>query len=146
MKVENPFGSLINQVEAKKTTTQKADGTRASFSEILEGAKATKAHETKPLSAPGELTSPMGLSDVQKNAISRSEETLTILNHLAGLLEKDPNSSSMQSLVGALDSSSNELMALDSKLDPNDPLRNTINEINILSVVEKIKITRGDYT
>ena len=147
MKVENPFGTLFDQIASKKSGAEKADTNRKNFSEILEKAKGPDPTEGKsPLAAPGEIVSKMELTSVQKKALSRGEETLTLLGHLAGLLEKSADSSSLESIAGALDSNSSELLALKTKLEQGDPLAKTIDEITVLSMVEKIKITRGDYT
>ena len=147
MKVENPFGSLLDQIVSKKPGAEKADTNNKSFSEILEKAKGPGPTEGKsPLATPGEIVSQMELTTVQKKALSRGEETLTLLGHLASLLEKSADSSSLESIAGALDSSSSELLAIKTKLEQGDPLTKTIDEIAVLSMVEKIKITRGDYT
>ncbi len=146
MKVENPFGTLINRVSSKNSSAEKTKESGSSFSEILENAKGKKPQDIGSTAAPGSIISQVNLSDAQKQAISRGEDTLTLLNHLAGLLEKPSGRTSMESVAGALDTSSRELQALKERLYGGDPLRKAIDQIAILSVVEKIKITRGDYT
>ena len=146
MKVENPFGALINQVSSKNSSAEKTKEPGSSFSEILENAKGERPQDIGSTGAPGSIISQVDLSDAQKQAISRGEDTLTLLNHLASLLERPSGRTSMDSVAGALDTSSRELQALKEQLDTSDPLRKAIDQIAILSVVEKIKITRGDYT
>ncbi len=146
MKVENPFGALINKVSSKNSGAEKTKESGATFSQILENAQGERPQELGSTLAPGSIISQVDLNDAQKQAISRGEDTLTLLNHLAGLLERPSGRTSMESVAGALDTSSRELQALKEQLDTSDPLRKTIDQIAILSVVEKIKITRGDYT
>jgi len=147
MKVENPFGGLITQVSSKNSSAEKTKEPGSSFSEVLENAKGEKSQDIGFTIAPGSIDiAQVNFSDAQKQAIYRGEDTLTLLNHLAGLLERPSGRTSMESVAGALDTSSRELQVLKEQLDGSDPLRKTIDQIAILSVVEKIKITRGDYT
>ncbi len=146
MKVENPFGVLINKVSSKNSSSEETKESVATFSQILENAKGKRPQDIGSTAAPGSIISQVDLNDAQKQAISKGEDTLTLLNHLAGLLERPSGRTSMESVAGALDTSSRELQALKEQLDTSDPLRKTIDQIAILSVVEKIKITRGDYT
>ncbi len=146
MKVDNPYGALINSVASGNSKTGKNKESLSSFSEILENTKSDKHRVAGATSSLDSIASQVNLSTVQRNAISRGEATLTLLNHLAGLLEKSSGSTSIESVASALDSSSNELMAMKNKLHSGDPLRKTLDQIAILSVVEKIKITRGDYS
>ncbi len=146
MKVENPFGNLLNKIDSKNAKPGKTDTKGVSFSKVLEDAKGTKAEAAGAVSAPGWISSSLDLNMIQKQAISRGEDTLTLLNHLASLLDRPTETSAIKEVANALDSSSNNLQALKEKLDVTDPLRKVIDQIAVLSVVEKIKITRGDYT
>ncbi len=146
MKVENPLGTLLEQVASKKSGAKNSDAKGSSFSEILEKVQDSNPRPLNSVGTPGEIVSQMELTTAQKQVLSRGEETLTLLGHLASLLEKPVNSSSMESMASALDSSSNALLALKAELEQGDPLAKTVDEIAILSMVEKIKITRGDYT
>jgi len=53
--------------------------------------------------------------------------------------------SATRSAVEAITSRLDELRLMRDGLDASDPLRQTLNEIGTVSVVEQVKITRGDY-
>ncbi len=148
MKIYDPY--FIQQKEQtgqKKTEPQKTQRGE-SFLDILK-ATATKKSDGIKGATPVGPTFPqnLGLTDLQKSAISKGQETLGLLNHLAGLFTKnDSSKSALDSIANALSHNIDELKELKEGLDSNDPLRNTLDEIEIISMVEKIKITRGDYT
>ncbi len=148
MKIYNPhFIQQKEQTGQEKTEPQKTQRGE-SFLDILKAASTKKSEEIKGTTPVG-LTFPkdLGLTALQKSAISKGEETLGLLNHLAGLFTKEDSSkSALDSIANALSHNIDELKELKKGLDSNDPLRNTLDEIEIISMVEKIKITRGDYT
>ncbi|NPA95595.1 MAG: hypothetical protein GXO58_09245 [Thermodesulfobacteria bacterium] len=147
MKVDKPFGTEFNQAVSKNTQSQKMDRAQANFSEILESARNIQENRADISISNSQLFNSMDFSPAQKDAISRSEEALTLLNHLADLLDGSTGSiSSVDSAVSALDSNTEELLSLKENLEQGDPLRQTIDEIAVLTTVEKIKITRGDYS
>ncbi len=146
MKVENPFGTQLNKAVSTNSQSGKPDSTGTKFSEILENTRNGKAGEAASSAPTSNYINALDFNQVQKDAISRSEEALSLLNHLAGLLDGAASPSSIESMAGALDSSSKELLSIKEGLEQGDPLRQTIDQIAVLSTVEKIKITRGDYS
>lgn len=147
MKVDKPFGTELNQAVSKNTQSRKMDRAQTNFSEILESARNIQENRADISISNSQLFSSMDFSPVQKDAISRSEEALTLLNHVADLLDGSTGSiSSVDSAVSALDSNTKELLSIKENLEQGDPLRQTIDEIAVLTTVEKIKITRGDYS
>ncbi len=147
MKIYDPG---IYQLQGRSSAQQdqkKEDVAGPSFSEILEDASAPKG-VGKP-SSPSQIDS-FGPSDVfspaQKEALAKGEEILGLLSHLGEVMgSPEKSDSAVQSVADAISGKVDELRLLRDGLESSDPLRDTLNEIGTLSIVEQFKITRGDY-
>ncbi len=152
MKVYDPNLIKNSQGLDQKGPQKKANSSEnaQSFLEILRANSSSNTDSVKPtdkISPPSHIFDRIRLTPVQEQAISKGEEVLKLLNHLSKLYnEVDVSESSFDSVASALSSNVEELKEIKSQLDANDPLKNTLEEIGILGMVEKIKITRGDYT
>ena len=119
-----------------------------SFSEILENASASKAAagRSAAVSTFDALGQMETLNPAQKDALAKGEEILGLLSHLGKLLESsEASDSAARSAAEAISGRIDELRVLREGLDASDPLRDTLNEIGTLSIVEHVKIVRGDY-
>ncbi len=144
--IKNSQGLDQNGQQAKRKSSENAQ----SFLDILNASTTSKTQDTQPVkkaTPPVELFDKIGLTPIQEQAISKGEEVLDLLNHLTKLYnEVDRSNLSLDSVANALSSKVEELDKIKDQLEASDPLKKTIEEIGILSVVEKIKITRGDYS
>lgn len=116
------------------------------FSEILKGAAGS--HETVPASnttGVADLQFPT-LSSAQSDVLAIGDQALNLLEHCSAVLENpDLPDTVLGSVATALSEQAVELKNIRDGLDIYDPLRNTIDSIGVLSVVESAKINRGDY-
>ncbi len=86
-------------------------------------------------------------SQIRKQAVEVGEQVLDLLSDCSLLLsEPHLNHSRLQSIGDALKGQVDNIKVLRERLDKTDPLRQEIERIGILGVVESIKIERGDYS
>ncbi len=118
-----------------------------SFSEILENTTSSNGAGKVEKALGTEILGPQDtLNSAQKDALAKGEEILGLLNHLGGVMESSGiNDSVARSAAEAISGRVEELRQIRDGLEPSDPLRDTLNEIGTLSIVEQFKITRGDY-
>jgi hypothetical protein len=147
MKILNPGIYQLNGKSPASEDHKKEAAAGPSFSEILENASAVKAGTAA--AAAGRLDS-FGqietLNPSQKDALAKGEEILGLLGHLGKVLgASELSDSTAKSVAEAMSHRVDELKLLRDSLDGSDPLRDALNEIGTLSIVEQVKITRGDY-
>ena len=147
MKIFNPGIYELNGKSPASEDNKKENITGPSFSEILENVSAPEAGSE---TAEASRLDPFGrietLNPSQKDALAKGEEILGLLGHLGKVLDSSELSdSAARSAAEAISDRVDELRLLRNSLDGSDPLRDTLNEIGTLSIVEQVKITRGDY-
>jgi hypothetical protein len=147
MKIFNPNIQLEKADVSKKL---KGKGHNApngmSFPELLKSSSALKSHSVQRPMESTHTVEIEALAPIQKEAASKGEETLSLLNRLVTILEtQDMSDSSARSVADALSNNIEDIKLLKGRLDASDPLRKTLDEIGVVSLVEYIKITRGDY-
>ncbi len=147
MKVIYPAIHQLNGVPSNSEGQKKKGASGTSFSEILEKTSEDQAPGSAAAPAASGLFSQMEtLNPAQKEAIAKAEEILGLLGHLGKMLESSEMSgSAARSAADAISGRISELRLMRDGLDASDPLRETLNEIGALSIVEQVKITRGDY-
>ncbi len=146
MKISGPYPGIPNN-EPKSGTSTRGPARPGSFSSFLEKASSNiKAPDTVGPSAPIQFDVPINLDGLHQDIVSQGEKTLEMLDHLGKLLNQPEFSQdACLELSKALSRHTDELAALKNDLDKNDPLRETIKRIEILSLVESYKVSRGDY-
>lgn len=147
MKIFNPDIYQLKGNSPASEDQKKEAVTGPSFSEILKNASAAKAgtgtEAARGLDSFGQIEV---LNPAQKNALAKGEEILGLLGHMEKVLDSSELSdAAVKSGAEALSGRLNELKLLRDSLDASDPLRDILNEIGTLSIVEQVKITRGDY-
>ena len=147
MKIFNPGIYQLNGNSPASEDQKKENVTGSSFSEILENASSAKAGAgTAAACGLDALDRMETLNPSQKDALAKGEEILSLLGHLGKVLgSSELSDSAVKSAAEAMSDRLDELRLLRNSLDASDPLRDTLNEIGTLSIVEQVKITRGDY-
>jgi hypothetical protein len=147
MKIINPAFYQLKGVSPSTEDRKKEGASGPSFSEILENSSVKQsAHEPSAVAGSRPLGQVETLNPAQKEALAKGEEILGLLGHLGKMLEaSDMSGSTARSAADALSSRVNELRLMRDNLDASDPLRDTLDEIGTISIVEQVKITRGDY-
>ncbi len=147
MKIINPAVYQVKGVSSSAEEVKKEGASGTSFSEILESAASNHgAEKTVAASGSKPLDQAETLTPVQKEALAKGEEVLGLLGHICSQLESSPISGvAARSAADAISSRVNELRLMRDSLDASDPLRDTLDEIGTISIVEQVKITRGDY-
>ncbi len=157
MKIQNPYGIGPEGGIKKGAEGSRPEGGSGSFSDLLDGIRkgaapgaagaASGAQATAHTSGPSELAGSAAITQVQQAALARGEELLGLLEHLSALLEEArmPDNA-LDSLADGLSQKVQEVQESKLRLDGQDPLRQTLDEIQVLSQVEYMKIVRGDYS
>ena len=146
MKVFNPGIHNLDTNGLTVKEQKKAGVEGPSFSEILEKTSKEDPVTAASLSRAGSVGQPVSLSMAQNHAIAKAEEILNLLNHLGSMFGSSGTSdSALKTTAEAISDRLQELRELRDGLDMSDPLRDTLNEVGTLSIVEEAKITRGDY-
>jgi len=142
------LGDVKKSASADKTAdTDRTDGP-GTFSDLLNRISTTQS-KTMTQNA-GQITGPAFQNPVpaseQADALAAGEQALALMQHLSTILMGADNSmDDFDPVAKALDSSTRDLLEMRDALDPHDPLRNTIDEIGVMSVVASMKIERGDF-
>jgi hypothetical protein len=125
-------------------TAQETEGT---FSQALEQASSTaRTKSTEPLD-PTYGPQISALTPLQSEALAFGEETLELLEHYGNMLsDPDLGDSALESVSASLSEHAQDLRSLRDDLDEQDGLREMLNALGVLAVVESTKINRGDYS
>ncbi len=146
----NPDFPIPGTGSLKDTTGNKETSGTNSFSDVLDQVSAKRsadvAHSTAThLEAQSLFNNPLP-SAAQTDAIGAGEHALDLLDHLSGILmEHNSIEGGLDTVATALDSNTRDLVQIRDTLDAQDPLRNALDEIAIMSVVTSMKIERGDF-
>ncbi len=153
MKIQNPYGIQPDPSVKKGSSEQQGSGS-VSFSDLLKGvgqsnekAAASRPSELSGVEAVGRAAPSAGLDQIQQAALARGEELLGLLESLSTILDRGGiHTDDMDALASGLKEKVQQLQESKLRLDMQDPLRSTLDEIQILSQVEYMKIARGDYS
>jgi hypothetical protein len=154
MKIQNPYGIGPEGGIKRGAEGRRPEGGAGSFSDLLDGIRkgatpnaASGAQATAHTTGPSKAAGSAAITQVQQAALARGEELLGLLDRLSALLEetKVPDKA-LDSLAAGLSQKVQEVQESKLRLDGQDPLRQTLDEIQVLSQVEYMKIVRGDYS
>jgi hypothetical protein len=124
-----------------------AQETEGSFSQALERASSTARTESAEPLDPTFGPQISALSPRQSEALAFGEKTLGLLEHYGNMLsDPDFGDSALESVSASLSEHAQDLRTLRDGLDEQDGLRDMLNALGVLAVVESTKISRGDYS
>jgi hypothetical protein len=142
------INATYSEIAAQRTRAEgkRADGSQATFADLLHRASSGTDTASVPQAGQDILRPAPSLSPHQDEALAAGEDALRLLEHYEALLT-GPNldASSLDTVAEALAEQTEGLRNLRDRLDMHDPLREAIDSIGVLTVVESAKIIRGDY-
>lgn len=133
--------------QQSESTVAKGKVSQNTFQEILAKKQSQEVQAANEVHHVGEFPDIVRTNRLQEQALSFADQSLDLLAHLEGLL-KAPSASSEKAIgqvKAVLDEHVQGLIEIQKDLSPEDPLRETINEIGVKMAVEAYKIQRGDY-
>ncbi len=134
-----------NQKQRAENAHSKAGGT---FAESLRGAM-NSVHETEAPLQTASLPHMTATTQtrVQIDAMAVGEQALSLMEHLYTRLDDHRIPQGLlDTIASGLSDQVKQLQTVRDELEDGDPLKQTIEQIGILSAVEAAKINRGDYS
>lgn len=148
MKIQGHIPGVTGKTEHSARGKQKGTS-KVPFTSILDQATA-KGLDTKggigptPPSPPDQVPR---LLPAQESALDAGEHALEVLGHLSGMLgARGLTRGEAGTLSRTINEQVEQLGIIRNELDKSDPLRDTIDQIRVLGLVESIKLDRGDYS
>ncbi len=147
MKIPGHIPNVSEKMDHSVQNRQRNGETQKSFSSILSEATTPEVQSPKPVMPGMPVAEPVHLKPVQDSALAVGQQVLDLLDHLSTLLnDPDFSQGKAKPLAEAISGQVDQLNMVRNELDKDDPLRETIDRIRVLSLVESIKLSRGDYS
>ncbi len=146
MKIQDLFPKITESSNNTRQSKEQGEKVTKSFANILQETASSPSKDACPVVSGAPLIDTSNLTPAQDAALTVGHQTLDLLNHYESLLTNmNFSQDGMKPLSHALATQSDQLGNLRNELDKDDPLRDTIERIRVLSMVESIKLDRGDY-
>ncbi len=143
---ETNLKQLIDSA-SKAKPSQGEESTRNNFKEIFDQAVSAPGNEAKGAHKTAAPLDSTGFIPIQNSAINVGEEAVTLLENFAhSILRGKENSALLDTFADTMEHKAEELKIVRDGLDISDPLRENIDVIGSLTVVEAAKIRRGYYS
>ncbi len=146
MKISDLIPKVTDQPNDTTQCRNRGKKEKISFANILQQTSPSTTHETGSVFSAAPMMNASNLTPTQDAAISVGQQALDLLDHCGGLLtDSGFSGDDLETLSQAMSEQSQRLESMRNELDKDDPLRDTIDRIRLLSTVEAMKIHRGDY-